>query len=248
MPELLLALSLLQGVQDEAEQIRKSVLAAQEAGLLKHDFKTYMAMWADDAQIIVCRSERQGKFDVVLERKEIEATRRITLNPDVKPSFTLTHSDVSVKVTGDEAVMYVTSKSVFESGHEIFRERYRLRRTDQGWKAYENRAWVIELKLPGLLTRYTPKVWADADKRVAEKRSEGDLEGELQALGWAYRLREAYDLARRITDAELSTAKDWVRRASTAMIVGEVDDARASFKRALGMDSEVRLPPYWKKD
>jgi hypothetical protein len=44
--------------KDDAASVARLVQETQRAGFERHDFDKYMTLWADDAKIIVARSEK----------------------------------------------------------------------------------------------------------------------------------------------------------------------------------------------
>ncbi len=67
--------------------------------------------------------------------------------------------------------------------------------------------------------------------------------GLVESLLDAFRLQEAHEVARRLTESPAATAADWALRGSTSQRASDADDAIASFKRALELDGNAPVPP-----
>ena len=228
----------------EGEAIKSLVLEAQRAGFEKHDFKKYMTQWADDARIVFGRTEQPGKHETVYDRQQIEATRRLRFQG--KPRYKVAYRNVRVEVDGDgdEAILRLRSEATWTTGSETGDEVYRLRRTDDGWKVYENRYRLVRNQYGDEATNYDTKKWRELDAKIDVQRVFGNRRGVAFALYDAWRFREAHQAMKRQTAATDAAADDWVFRGAAAVMAGDAEDAKASFAKALSLDPEVRLPDY----
>ncbi len=228
---------------DEAATIKKFVLDAQQAGFVRHDLETYLAQWADDARIVGARGEAPGKHELTLVRKQIDATRRLRFRgkPEIR---SMSFASPRVTVEGDEAILRVLHTVEFEGGFESVSEIYRLRRTANGWKVYENRWWPVRAKYGERKFDFNEGTWKELDARVEECRRKGDLRELLRALFDAFRFAEAHETARKLTGGADVEALDWVMRGQAAVLAGDGKDAAQAFQKALELDPRAPVPSY----
>ena len=230
---------------DGGEAVKKAVLEPQEAGWGRHDFKTYMTQWADNAQIVVARGEKPDKHDIVFDRKQIEATRRLIMHGKAAPDQKMTFENVKVKVEGDEAVLRLRSTVGFGEDYQIADEIYRLRKTSAGWKVYLNRGWTVKAKWGKEVISYDTDKWKMLDETANDLvRTDERGERAAQALLLAWRFKEAHALCKKITDRKDAAASDWLQRGHAAMSAGFADDALAAFRQALKLDENAPAPSF----
>ncbi len=229
---------------DNAEAVKKAVLGPQEAGWARHDFKEYMTQWADDAKIVGGRHEQAGKHDLVLDRKQIESTRRLLMHGKPAADHKVTFADVQVKVDKDEAELRVRTTRHFGKDYMTFAEVYRLRKTPAGWKVYLNRAWTLKTKFAKEIA-YDAAMWQKLDE-AADELLRNDTRGDqaAQALDDAWRPREAYTLLKQVTARKDATANDWVHRGWTALTTGDAADSVLAFRTALKLDEKAAVPEF----
>ena len=233
---------------DQVKSIEQVVFEAQRAGFERHDLKAYMRQWTDDAQIVLGRSAEPDKSDVVLDRKQIEATRRLMFRDMLDPALKLNHEDVQVEVTGDRAELRVRTTATFEGGFEAGREIYRLRKTPDGWKVFLNRWWPTKTQSGAETITYDAATWKSLDDRVTKARQDGDPHELISALRSAYRFAEAHATARKLTDRPDATVDDWVSRGFAALYAGDADDTLRSFEKARTLDPDASVPPFARGD
>ncbi|MCG8583263.1 MAG: nuclear transport factor 2 family protein, partial [Pirellulales bacterium] len=215
-------------VADDAAEIQKAVLDAQRAGFERHDYKRYMQQWADDAKLVLGRSDEEGKYDVILNCDQIASSRKLLFHGE--PTRTLTFDESTVDVNGDSAELKLQTTIKYEKWATTIDEIYRLRKTDAGWKVVLNRAWpVVEKRLGIVVTRYDADGWKRLDEAVEDARRNGDESEVGWALISAYRFADANELARRRTVRDDATAIDWMQRSHAALTLGKTDDAISSF-------------------
>lgn len=230
---------------DEADAVKKAVLGPQEAGWARHDFKTYMTQWADEAQIVVGRSFKADKFDVTFTYKQIEATRRLLFSAKPAPGQKVVFENVQVTVDGKQAKLMCRNTVFFGADYEVADELYRLRKTADGWKVFLNRGWLVKSKHGETLTTYDAAQWEKLDEQ-AEFKKRADKRGDetAQALMAAFRFPEAHALLKKVTARDDATAGDWIARGHAAMAAGHADDGLASFRKALKLDEKAPVPPW----
>jgi len=233
---------------DEAETIKQAVLAPQEAGWARHDFKTYMSQWADKAQIVIARGEKPGKYDTVFNRKQIEATRQLLMQDKPAQNHKITFANVKVTVDGNEAELRLRSTLAVGEDYQIADEIFQLRKTSTGWKVQVNRGWLIKAKFGKAVITYDADTWKKLDED-ADQLLKSDRRGDktVQALLLAFRFQEAHALAKKITVRKDVTAADWAQRGQAAMDAGDAGDAVAAFRQALKLDKNAAVPPFARK-
>jgi hypothetical protein len=222
---------------DDEQQIRDLIVTAQRAGFEKNDLDGYMKQWADDAQIIAGRGPEPGEHDTTLDRKQIEATRRVRFEtlPKLFSSdpLKLQFEDLKIDVSGGQAVVRATAKvSYGESGefYEQVKEIYKLRRAPDGWRVYSDRFWLEETKTPDGATRFDAEKWEQFDAEVAAARKSNDPRRLVPALMAAMRFAEAHTIAKQITAND--DDDDWHLRGWAALQAGDASDAVRSFQKA----------------
>src|SRR5688572_13481058 len=226
---ILVAIALVGGTTlaragDEAEAVKKAVLGPQEAGWGRHDFKTYMTQWADDAKMVVARGPKADKRDITFSRKQIEATRRLLFSVRPLPGQKVVFENVQVKVKEEQAEVSLRNTVHFGADYEVADELYRLRKTADGWKVYLNRGWVVKSRQGDNETTYDAAKWKMLDE-VADDKARSDKRGHEAALALmaAYRFPEAHALLKKVTARDDATAADWVARGHAAMTAGHAD-------------------------
>lgn len=228
----------------DSASIRRVVEETQRAGHQRHDLDKYMSLWATDAKIIGGRSEERGDYDTTLTRNQIEATRRLRFRAAPVKSMKLTFENTEVRVKENLATLG-HQVTVSMSGYvEAVREVYCLRKTAGVWKAYENRWWPIKMGDADQPVEYTPEAWRALDQQVVEAKQLGNPEVHVQALMAAFRFGEALQAAEIWTGRSPKRADAWVARGTAAVLSGDADDARMSFKRALALDPQCNVPQY----
>jgi hypothetical protein len=230
---------------DEAEGVKKAVLGPQEAGWARHDFKTYMTQWARDARIVISREEKPGKHDVILDRKQIEATRRLLLHGTPPANKKVVFEDVKVTVKGNDAELRVRTTISEGKDYETAAEVYQVRKTSAGWKVSLNRGWPVKEKFGDQEKTFNAAKWKELDE-IADDMVGKDKRGDRAAgaLMTAFRFKEAHDLLKKVTARKDASAADWILRGNAAVAAGHADDALASHRRALKLDAEAPVPPY----
>jgi hypothetical protein len=228
--------------KDEAAAVARLVQETQRAGFERHEFDKYMTLWADDAKIIVARSEKPGRHDMTLSRAQIEATRRVMFRADPPKDSKMTFANVRPEVDGDSAtVRYrstIGSKEYVETVDEVFR----LRKKDGRWQAFENRAWPIETRNGDETTKYNAETWQRLDAEAA--KHEKDPSKLLPALMDAWRFPDAHAAAKKWTGQEKDKSEAWLWRGLSGMAAGDATDALNSFDKVLALDPKAVVPDY----
>jgi len=228
---------------DEIEEIHKVVFDAQRAGQMRTDLATYMAQWTDDARVIVARSEQPSDLDYSLDLAQIGATRKLQFQePSVARAVEFSNPRVTFE--GEVATLRVDVHVGYPDSAELVSEIYRLRRTDAGWRVFENRWWWISSMESGETTTMDAEYWAPLDARVDVERGDGDLYELGVALMDASRFPEAHAVFVQVTEGQDSEPHDWFLRGQAALMIGHADDALASFRRVLELDPRAPVPNF----
>ncbi len=241
---LLVAASPSVVLADEAEEIKKFVLDAQRAGIEGSDLAHYMSQWADDGRIVMGRSAKRGTYDLTLNRLQIENWGKLRLGDSWAPLKKLEHKNPKVEISGDEAALSVVTvvrvgQSMSETG-----ETFLLRRTPDGWRVVENRCWLVRDEIDGEETVYSDEYWNALDNYIEQVRPTGNLRDLARSLFHATRIVESYATARELTQNERATAEDWCLRGYGARYLGNIEDAAKSWRKALELDPNARVPSY----
>lgn len=228
---------------DEVEEIHKVVFEAQRAGHIRRDLAKYMSQWTDDARIVVGRSEQPGDYDWSLDRAQIEATRTLQFQ---EPSVVRNVEFQNPRVTfeDDVATMRVDVQVAYPDAAASMSEIYKLRRTDAGWRVFENRWWRVSTMEYGKTTTFDDAYWAERDARVDTERAAGDTYELGVALMDAWRFPEAHEMFVKLTEGQDPEPHDWFLRGQTALMIGQAEDAVASFRAALELDPRAQVPVY----
>lgn len=227
---------------EEAAAVARLVQESQRAGFERHDFDKYLTLWADDAKVIVGRSEKPGAHDTTISRAQIEATRRVLFRAEPPKEVKLTFANVRPEIDGDQATVRYRSTLRTKETEETVDEIFRLRKKDGRWKAFENRAWPVEARYGDKTTKYNAETWQALDAEV--KRQEKDLAKRVPALLDAWRFAEAHATAKKWTEQAKDELDAWFYRGITAMAAGEAADGLASFDKVLAIDPKYPVPDY----
>ena len=229
---------------DEAAGIAEMVQESQRGGYERHDFEAYMAIWAEDAKIISARSSEPDKYDIEMTRSQIEDLARLKFRAPAPTDVKFQFDAVRVDLSGDEAILEyqvtVTTESTVDIGNEI----YRLRKTSDGWKAYENRYWPLELRVDDQVIKYDATTRAERDDEVERTLKNNDRLALAFALMDARRYKECHTTAKQLTSESADDPEAWTLRGHAALSVGDAKDAETSFRRALDLDENAHVPDF----
>ena len=230
---------------DEEADITKLVQDSQRAGFERHDISGYLSIWSKDARIVGGRSERPGRYETVLKRDQIEATRTLRFKAKAPENVKLDFINVTAKVDGDTAVLRYQAKYSRASEHsESVHEIYRLRKTNDGWKVYENRYWPVEIRLHDHVVKYNDKAWRRLDAEVTRQAAAGDFAAHINALFDAFRFSEAYSVCKKEAVNIPDDADVWIFRGHAAMLTGHAKDSLASFRKSRELDAKAPIPRW----
>lgn len=228
---------------DENETIRAIVTESQVAGFVRHDLEAYIAPWADDAQLVIGRSEESATTDTVWDHSKLLASRRMRFR-DAPTAVSMRHEDVTVEVVDDSATLRCRTLSSGQGWTEEMHEVFRLRRAPEGWMIVENRAWPISRTFGGEELLYDGATWARLDQAYDEALDRGDIEAAVNAALAAFRFGEAFETARDAASIGDALALDHLRLGHMAVLIGEEAIAIEAFLEARRRDAEVQVPSW----
>ena len=241
---LLIATLPLHQATDDTKAIVELVTKTQQAGVVKGDLKTYMSLWTHDARIVGGRSNKPGKYDIILNRQQIENSRRIRFSRLRNVKLSLQYNKPKVTIKGNRAELRMVSTVRTPGSIEKVSETFKLRKTKQGWRAYENRWHLLEMRRNGQATRYDDALWKKADEAVERHRKLGVPFELTVSLMQALRFKEAHQIISRNT----KTARDWGLRAELGLLTGNTADAVWSFRRLIALGETDNVPAIIQKD
>jgi WD40 repeat protein/tetratricopeptide (TPR) repeat protein len=226
----------------EDEAIKDLVIRTEFAGWIGHDLKSYMAVRAADFRSIAsARTEQPGPYEFVLDRKQVEAVRRLQFRgppPKLRPAY----ENVRVQRADGEAILTtrltIQGKEFFETWDTICR----LRQTPGGWKVFEERGWIVRKKEGSQTTVCDASYWKARDALVEKVRGQGAAAALARALEEANRPREAHAVARELTAKHPDQASHWALRGELALKAGDAADAQAAFDKARELDPAASSP------
>jgi hypothetical protein len=218
----------------ERRAVVDRVAISQRAGLVDRDLAAYIAPWDVDAKLVGGRRLAPGPGDWSLSREQNEWAKRTGFDQNPTGVTTLTFEDVEVSLDGDRAVLTWTATTSAAGWHETVGERYELRRRDGAWFIVLNRYWPIEQAVGDAVTRFDEAGLSQLDELVVTAKKGGDAIAIVRALLAAWRFPEAYQAAKRASTSPDTgaTAEIWYLLATTALLVGESNDAIGAYKHA----------------
>ncbi len=229
----------------EEEEIKALVLGAEMAGWFRHDLQMYLAAHTDAVRSTRGRGEQPGPYDLVLERKQLEAVRRLQFaSPPVGANVRASNEDVRVHVQGDRAEMKFRGVVRWEDGFDTYGAIVQLRRTPRGWRIHAERTWPVKEKHGPEVVSFEVETWKARDAQVEKSRATGDRPELARALDEASRPAEAFAVAREQTAEKKIAATDWALRGQLALKAGDAADAWTSFRKAEAEDPDLELPSF----
>jgi ketosteroid isomerase-like protein len=213
--------------EEMRDAIFKSVGDAMRAGFIEHDVEAYLAIWTDDAVLIGGRGPDASASDLRLEREQFEAIKRLRFAPPASP-VEITVPEHEVSISGEEAVLRWRMRFAAEGFVEEAQEVYKLRKTSEGWRVYENRYWTLTSGDPKTPTQTDAAYWETQDQSVLKATESGTASEQINALTQAMRWNEAHALLTEVTTKNPQVAADWAYRGSVALQLGLIADATQS--------------------
>lgn len=243
--------------QNDAEVDVRALIAwlqdSQRAGVVERDVRAFLKIWSDDARLVHARTEKPSPYDIVADRAAFEKSARMQARGERDYRLDMRHEDEEAEVTDEgEVVIRWTVRASWKqgakSGSDTSREIFRLRKTDEGWRVYENRFWPLASEVDGEVTRYDAAFWAKQDAEV-DKLQPSDPPGEQLALLFlAGHYERGYTYARELTEKNPRQVEAWGYRATFARKTYRMDDSVAAYKRLEELDPKARIPEWARVD
>lgn len=222
---------------------------SQRGGLVQRDTDAFMKIWAKDVKVIAGRSPTPSLYDTVMTYSELEASSRAKAKGRADASLAVRYEDEAAEVVARDQIDITWSgqfewRSEDRSGTDSFAELYRLRRTDEGWRVYENRSWMVASTRDGKTTRYDDTFWKERDADVARLGASATEVERILALHTAMRFAEAHALAVAFTAKEPENGVAWRWRLAEAVQLRNVEEAVAAGKKVHALDPTIPLPGW----
>lgn len=245
----------------QQEAIIKLVQSSQRAGWLRHDVEGYLAPWAKNARLVIGRTRKPSRMDVVLPYRKLKQVRALRFRGRPLKSRTMAFSNVKLSFSSPtRAALSMRVKQGIPGGFETVEDLYELRKSKAGWRIHHNRSWPVEVGFgnspirtlhggkqpPPQRVVYGPEIWKKLDDMVQRVRATKKLTLLARALLNAWRFTEAHQVMKRHTKKKIVTGTDWALRGVTAAMAGDAVDAIRSFKRAHKQDPKTAVPGYAK--
>ncbi|MCB9547361.1 MAG: hypothetical protein H6706_16140 [Myxococcales bacterium] len=242
----LLAFTLLLAppLADDAAQVRvvKAIKESERAGFERHRLPAHLDLYTRDAVFVRGRGEAPGPYDVQMTRAQAQAL--LALEYAAPPSRTdrLFFEEPEFDAAGTPPTVTLRISRNFFGGNDVISRRYTLRQEGGRWRVSAVRTWPIEEHVADSDITFNDAFWAQVDA-IVDRQGTFELVEKLEDYRYARRYREAWTLLVQMTARADATAADWSQRAAYALRLGDVDDARASARKALALDALADLPP-----
>lgn len=221
-------------------EVFRVVESSQRAGHERHDLHGYTVALTEDAVFVRGRAERPAVDDHTFTRAQIVSRASRTMrgpSPGIKIRFT----DVTVQIEGVSAKIRLKQHfGVAGAAENIVGETYRLRKSADGWRVFENRTWPIRFGE----TVFTAAQWGRLDAEVLRARRDDDSVAYVEALRAALRFVEAHDAAKSLTRDYADIANAWLYRGYAALDAAEGRDAELCFLKARALDPDAEVPAW----
>lgn len=238
-----------QANQEAQKAVEKLVYSAMKAGYEKHDFKTYIAAWAEGAEVVGGRTDNDGKYRMKLSFAKLKMARKLRFSGDPLEGLTMEFETLEFKLDGSRAKLKCTNRSKYPGGHEAAEEIFHLTKTKEGWRITKNEWRPLTMKYGSMVE---PRDFSDSetleelDARVEEVRETGDRRALAKELFGAFRFKEAYEVVKEMTSEEDATSGAWAWRAFIAVLGVTPEDVIPSLRKAVELDPNGWLP-FWGK-
>jgi tetratricopeptide (TPR) repeat protein len=219
------------------EAIFLVVANCEDAGWMRRDLKTYMAGRATVVREEGARTAMPDRQDVIFDRGKLETARAWDFRESGLTRSRSLFENAAVTRDGETATLHYESTVQNGDWWRTWEVHWKLARVDGQWKITHGRAWPVRGLEEGHGVRYDADWWKARDSDVA--KAEG-LE-KAHALLRALRPKEALELLRQRTASKDVTAEEWALRGSTALQMGEVDEARQAYRTAERLDPKASL-------
>lgn len=231
----------------DAALLRKIVRAlktAEQEGFEHHDLARHQAIFTADATATFGRLPEPDTHDVRFDRATLDAvlTHRYRRPPTGREQVFF--FDIEPRREDQRIIVEARLTRRLFGGREELGRRYTLVPTPDGWRVKAMRSWPLVSQFGGVPTEHNAEGWKTADEtaKAALADEAMALDSKLFALIQARWLTEAYEVARRATEADPKAPGPWLSRARIALEIGKVQDALASAKQSKALDPNLALP------
>ncbi|MEZ4467741.1 MAG: hypothetical protein R3F43_25685 [bacterium] len=244
----LVALAAPAGLADEAVQARvvKAIKESERAGFERHRLPAHLELYTRDATFTRARREQPGPHDVVLTRAQAEALLALELAAPPARTDRLFFEEPVFDLEADPPTVSFRISRSFFGGRDLIAARYALREEGGRWRVAAVRTWPIEEEVADSKLAFDDAFWEKADA-AADRQSTADVSEKVEEYRFARRWADAWRLLVLITARPDATAREWTERATYALRIGDVPDARASIARAQALDPLADVPPLLRK-
>ena len=226
------------------ESLTATVLESQKAGLEAHDWRAYIAPWANEATWVTRRTQNESKYQVVLGYQTAVARIKL-LSGAGTPTMNVAHQDVQTVIDAAAVTASIRVTSIISAGNttDTIQELYRLQSTRDGWKITNNTSWRTSATHGSETIQFDTDYFREADSQV-EAAAQQSPKASATALFNALRWREAHRLLQQETKRPEVAADLWAMRAHAAFMVGDIRDAITAVKAGRARDPELTLPAW----
>lgn len=236
---------------DARQEILRLIQSSQREGIAKRSGEAYMRIWAPEARIVSGRGPEPGEHDHVVDYAAMKRAAFARTQGDTAVQRKLDYSDEAVRVRGEQATVTWTLTTRWRhldgtSGQERVAERYELRRESARWLVTENRFWPLSIEVGGKTTVFDDAKWKELDEAVEKTDVEKHPMERCRALNDAGRLKEGFELARKLTTDQPEVADGWVWRARFAERMRHIEETVESYRKLKELDPNSQVPGWVK--
>jgi hypothetical protein len=209
-----------------------------------------MRIWAKDAKLVSGRSAKRDEYDHELRYAAFRRSAQLRSKGKADAKLELAYRDQHVTIDGDRATVTWTIQVRWRStrdgttGREDTAERWELRRTPDGWRVTENRFWPLRLTVADQTVVFDEAHWRKKDAAVTLAQASDDPLRTIGALWEAWRLKEALEVARKLTADRPGDPTGWAWRARVANRMRLVVEALEAYERLRVIDPRADVPGW----
>jgi hypothetical protein len=224
-------------------EILKPLKAAERAGYERHQLKRYLTAFTKDAVWTHGRRAVKGPYDrVYTHAQQVDQLKRIWSVPATGRAR-LYFRQEALQLTDDNttATYEVEIRHTFFGGNKEFGRRYVLKKQGKRWLIASVREWPREHQLGIEHTLFSDEFWLSCDESIEKSPATAPLSRMMQFME-AWRYTEALDVIRAACEGPNPTANLWIARATLAIEISQIDEARAAVKAARALDPLIEAP------
>jgi len=235
---------------DEEAAIIAFIQRSQREGVVGRDPEAFMRIWARDARLIGGRSEQPDRYDHALDYAQFRRSAQLRSKGKADAQLSLEYRDEAVTITGDQATVTWSLTVKWRrtrdgsTGSEDTGERWKLRRTPDGWRVVENRYWPRAATFGGKTFVFDQAHWRKRDEAVVLARDSDDPIELAMALLEAFRLTEALEVARKMTQDGPGNPEAWAWRGRLADRARLAVEALEAYEKLRVIDPKAEVPGW----